>query len=152
MKLLDYLDESLVHLDLEGRSKSEILARLVELLAGRGIIRQTDALLEALIEREGLGSTGIGHGVAIPHGRSSELERPAIAFGRSLQEVDFDSIDGQPTRIFFLLIAPENGSNDHLHLLARIARLMRDAPTREELLRMETSAQVIELLRRCDTR
>jgi fructose-specific phosphotransferase system IIA component len=152
MKLLDYIDESLIHLGLEGRSKSEILSRLVELLASGGIIREKDALLESLIEREGLGSTGIGHGVAIPHSRSREVERPAIAFGRSLQEVDFDSIDGQPTRIFFLLIAPENGSNDHLHLLARIARLMRDAPTREKLLQMETSAEVIELLGRFDAR
>ncbi|HEX9844653.1 MAG TPA: PTS sugar transporter subunit IIA, partial [bacterium] len=68
-----------------------------------------------------------------------------IAFARSEQEVDFDSIDGLPTRIFFLLVVPENGSNEHLHLLAKIARLMRDAATRERLLAMDSTEQVLEL-------
>lgn len=145
MKLLDYLEPALIDLHLSGRTKEEVLSNLVGLLAGQGKIQQRDALLESLLEREGLGSTGIGHGVAIPHGRCKDLAHPAIAFARSDHEVDFDSIDGEPTRIFFLLVAPENGSTEHLHLLARIARLMRDAATREQLLAMESGEQVLEL-------
>ena len=145
MNLLDYIDPSLIDLDLQGSTKEQVLSDLVGLLVANGTVRNRDELLTALMEREGLGSTGIGHGVAIPHGRSSELSRTAIVFGRTRAEVDFDSIDGQPTRIFFLLVAPENGSNDHLHLLAKIARLMRDAGTRQRLLAMESPLQVVEL-------
>lgn len=145
MKLLDYLDPGLIDLHLQGATKEQILGNLVSLLAERGKIQRRDALLESLMEREGLGSTGIGHGVAIPHGRCRELAETAIAFARSEHEVDFDSIDGQPTRIFFLLVAPENGSNEHLHLLAKIARLMRDSSTREQLLSLESTEQVLDL-------
>jgi PTS system nitrogen regulatory IIA component len=151
MKLLDYLDPGLIELHLQGTSKEQVLANLVGLLAERGKIQRRDALLESLLEREGLGSTGIGHGVAIPHGRCRDLAQPAIAFARSEQEVDFDSIDGLPTRIFFLLVAPENGSNEHLHLLAKIARLMRDAATRERLLAMDSTEQVLDLFSARDT-
>ncbi|HKI99809.1 MAG TPA: PTS sugar transporter subunit IIA [bacterium] len=145
MRLLDYLDPALIDLHLQGEDKEQILANLVGLLASRGKIEHRDALLESLMEREGLGSTGIGHGVAIPHGRCRELAAPAIAFARSEHEVDFDSIDGLPTRIFFLLVAPENGGNEHLHLLAKIARLMRDSATREQLLAIDSNDQVLEL-------
>ena len=151
MKLLEYLDPGLIELHLPGTSKEQVLSNLVGLLADRGKIQRRDALLESLMEREGLGSTGIGHGVAIPHGRCRDLARPAIAFARSETEVDFDSIDGQPTRIFFLLVAPENGSNEHLHLLAKIARLMRDSGTREQLLAMDSSQQVLDLFSARDT-
>lgn len=146
MKLLDYLDPSLIDLHLQGRTKEQVLSSLVGLLADHGHITHRDELLESLLEREGLGSTGIGHGVAIPHGRCVDLAQPAIAFARTDDEVDFDSIDGQPTRMFFLLVAPENGSNEHLHLLARIARLVRDAETREQLLAMDSTEQVLALL------
>jgi fructose-specific phosphotransferase system IIA component len=145
MKLLDYLDSALIELHLQGDTKEQILDNLVGLLAKRGKIQRRDALLESLMEREGLGSTGIGHGVAIPHGRCRDVSKPAIAFARSEREVDFDSIDGQPTRIFFLLVAPENGSNEHLHLLAKIARLMRDSATRELLLTLDSTEQVMDL-------
>ena len=151
MRLLNFLEPSLIDLHLQGQTKQQILGNLVKLLAEQGRIKQRDVLLEALLEREGLGSTGIGHGVAIPHGRCSELTAPAIAFARSEHEVDFDSIDGQPTRIFFLLVAPENGGNEHLHLLAKIARLMRDAATREKLLAMNDPAEVLELFESHDS-
>jgi fructose-specific phosphotransferase system IIA component len=151
MKLLDYLDPALIDLHLQGATKEQILSNLVQLLAQRGKIQRIDTLLESLMEREGLGSTGIGHGVAIPHGRSRDVAAPAIAFARSEQEVDFDSIDGQPTRIFFLLVAPENGSNEHLHLLAKIARLMRDSETRESLLTLESGQQVLDLFSQRET-
>lgn len=146
MNLSDFLDVELIALDLQGQDKPQILSNLVGLLHGRGLIKHPQRLVAALLEREGLGSTGVGHAVAIPHGRSQEVDRPAIAFGRTRHDVDYDAIDGEPTRLFFLLVAPENGTNEHLHLLARVARLMRDAKTRELLLAMEDRQAVLDLL------
>ena len=146
MKLLDYLDTVSINLNISGTTKEDILSELVNLLVKKGAIKDKDALINSLLEREGLGSTGIGHGVAIPHGRTEELEQPAIAFGRSEADVDFDAIDGQPTRLFFLLVAPENGTTQHLHLLAKIARLMKDSETREQLLKLDSAEAVVALL------
>lgn len=151
MKLSEYIESDLVRLDLPGSSKEEVLAELVALLARRGIIQDSAELLASLEEREGLGSTGIGHGVAIPHGRSQELTRAAVAFGRTTAEVDFLAIDGQPTRLFFLLVAPEDSTNEHLHLLAKIARLTRNASTREALLTAETHDRVLQLIEGAET-
>ncbi len=151
MKLLDYLDPALIQLNLEADNKDKVLASLVDLLVAAGTLKNRDDVLSTLQEREGLGSTGIGHGVAIPHGKSAEIQRTAVAIACSREGVDFEAIDGQPTRIFFLLVAPENGANEHLHLLAKISRLMRDAGTREKLLSLDSPDQVLELLGRQDS-
>ncbi len=150
MKLLDYLQDAAIDLDLHAGSKQDVLGQLVDVLARTQGLQQRDTLLETLLEREGLGSTGIGQGVAIPHGRSPEVEHPVLALGRTDAPVEFDAIDGKPARIFFLLVAPENGSNEHLHLLARIARLMNHADTREHLLAAGSREEVMALLRECD--
>ncbi|MDH5753494.1 MAG: PTS sugar transporter subunit IIA [Deltaproteobacteria bacterium] len=145
MNLMDYFDKSSINLALNGSSKEEILSELVDILVDKGVVSTKEKLYNSLLEREGLGSTGIGHGVAIPHGRSPELDQPAVALGRSVADVDFDAIDGHPTRIFFLLVAPENGTTQHLHLLAKIARLMKDAKTRKSLMEVQTPEEVLEL-------
>lgn len=147
INLLEYLDGPTIDLDLEASSKSEVLARLVDILVRNNILPADNSLLDALTEREGLGSTGIGHGVAIPHGRTAQIGKPTVVLGRTRQPIDFDAIDGQPTRLFFLLVAPENGNNDHLYLLAKIARLMKDSDTRAKLLLAETPETALELLR-----
>jgi len=122
----------------------------VGLLAREGKVTRDAALLEALLEREGLGSTGIGHGVAIPHARTNDVTRLMVAFGRSEAELDFDAIDGQPTRLFFLLVAPEEDNATHLHLLAKLARLMKNANTRTALLGLEGPEAVVELFARLE--
>ncbi len=138
-----YLNKDNVRLNLNATTKQEILAELVQALVENGIVRESAPLLDALLDREELGSTGIGCGVAIPHGRCQEISKPAVVFGRTRQEIEFDSIDGKPARIFFLLVAPENGGNDHLHLLAKIARLMKDAETRDMLLSVESPEELV---------
>lgn len=143
---MGYLTKETIKLDLKGTTKEQVLTELVDVLVCNGTVEERAPLLAALLEREGLGSTGIGFGVAIPHGRCRELTQPTVLLGRSNQEVDFDSIDGRPTRIFFLLVAPENGGSDHLHLLAKIARLMKNANTREKLLELETPEEVAALI------
>lgn len=147
MRLADHLTAAGIQLDLEGQTKEQVLRELVALMGRVGQIGNPDQLLQVLLERESLGSTGIGHGVAIPHGRSADVSESLVVMGRSRQDVDFDSIDGQPTRLYFLLVAPETGGNEHLHLLSRIARLMRDAGTRQSLLDAPTPQAALDLIR-----
>ncbi len=150
IKLLEFLHLPTIDLDMDASSKDEVLHRLVDVLVRNALLPPGNTLLQALLEREGLGSTGIGHGVAIPHGRSSQIRQQTVVLGRTRQPIDFDAIDGQPTRLFFLLVAPENGSNDHLYLLAKIARLMKDSTTRTQIMEAESPAAVLELLRAQD--
>ncbi|MDH4246343.1 MAG: PTS sugar transporter subunit IIA [Deltaproteobacteria bacterium] len=147
MNLLDFLDPGAINLNLTGKDKETILSELVDILVARGMVNSKDTLVASLLEREALGSTGIGHGVAIPHGRSAELKNTVMALGRSHADVNFDAIDGQPTRLFFLLVAPENGTTQYLNVLAKIARLMKDAGSRKLLLEAQTPQQVLEMVK-----
>ncbi len=148
MKITDILVREASILDLESTSKDDLLAELAGKLAqsqqaggssdsgaiaGMGII-DAEKLLGVLRDREALQSTGIGEGVAIPHGKMVGLERLVATFARSSSGVDFDSIDGQPTQLFFLLVVPEQSGGQHLKALARISRFFRDASFREKLL------------------
>jgi mannitol/fructose-specific phosphotransferase system IIA component (Ntr-type) len=135
-----------IELHLKARNREQVLEELVALLAAGGRIQRPGALLRALVEREALGSTGIGHGVAVPHCRSAEVAEAVLVLGRTEDGIAFDAIDGQPARLFFLLVAPESQPAEQGQLLARIARLVRDEATRLRLLRLDTPAQVQELL------
>lgn len=131
MGLIDLLPTERILPDLKARTKEEALAELLEPLP----IRDRTRAVEVLLEREGLGSTGIGDGVAFPHGKLKHLEGLMGVFGRSKEGVDFASLDGAPVHLFFLLLAPEGSSALQLKALARIARFFRDPNVREELFR-----------------
>jgi len=133
MKIMDILVRDGVILDLASSTKDEILSEMARALASAEPALDADRLLEVLREREGLQSTGIGEGVAIPHGKMPGLERLMASFARSVRGVDFDSIDGQPTYLFFLLVVPEHSGGQHLKALARISRFFRDPSFRERL-------------------
>jgi mannitol/fructose-specific phosphotransferase system IIA component (Ntr-type) len=135
-----------IDLHLRSRTRDQVLTDLVGRLAENGRVAQPQALLEALLERERLGSTGIGHGVAVPHCRMADVPAPLIALGRTDHEVDVDAIDGQPARLFFMLIAPEGAAAVQVQLLARIARLMRDAEARQRLMEAETVEQALGVI------
>ncbi len=134
MKISDILVREASILDLESTTKDDLLAEMATALAAAEPTLEADALLSVLREREALQSTGIGEGVAIPHGKVKGLDRLVAAFARSKSGVDFDSIDGQPTQLLFLLIVPEQSGGQHLKALARISRFFRDASFREKLL------------------
>lgn len=148
MKITDILVREASILDLESTGKDDLLAELAGKLAhcqpaaGSSASGSTPAiggideekLLGVLRDREALQSTGIGEGVAIPHGKMPGLDRLVATFARSSAGVDFDSIDGQPTQLFFLLVVPEQSGGQHLKALARISRFFRDASFREKLL------------------
>jgi PTS system nitrogen regulatory IIA component len=150
MKLLDFLHKERIAPRLTARDKEGVLAELAEVLVGTGQIRSAREGLQVLLEREKLGSTGIGEGIAIPHGKLKELQQVVAVFGRSSDGVDFDSMDGAPVHLFFLLMAPENSASTHLKALARISRLLKDRGFREELLRADSQDALFEIISRED--
>lgn len=144
MKISDLLDLNHILVDLKAKDKREVLEELAEVITTHDPSLEKSSLVKVLLEREKLGSTGIGDGVAIPHGKFHGIDQPIISFGRSRRGLDFDSMDGAPAYLFFLLLAPENSASIHLKALARIAKILKsssfrktlmDAATREEIYR-----------------
>jgi nitrogen PTS system EIIA component len=142
MKILDILDKRCIIANLASRGKEGVLRELVGAI-GR-VEKQVDEerTVEILLEREALGSTGIGEGVAIPHGKSRAVTRFLASFGRSVPGADFQAMDGKPTHLFFLLLAPEDSAGVHLKALARISRLMKDLPFRNRLMEAQTEEEM----------
>ncbi|HEX16646.1 MAG TPA: PTS sugar transporter subunit IIA [Deltaproteobacteria bacterium] len=137
MKIAEMLDEGSIIEELSARDKEGALRELVSLLAQGGKLKDEAKALEVLFEREKLGSTGIGEGIAIPHGKLPDLEGVICAFGRSRKGIDFEAVDGKPVHLLFLLLAPENSASEHLKALARLSRLLKDPLFRKRLLEAE---------------
>lgn len=152
MKIMDILVRDAVVLDLVSGSKPEVLAEMARALARAETRLDAERLLEVLLERESLQSTGIGEGVAIPHGKLPGLDRLMASFARSRPGVDFESIDGQPTHLFFLLVVPEHSGGQHLKALARISRFFRDAAFRKHLLEAEQFEDVFRAIEEEDAK
>ena len=153
MKILDVLTgAALVAPSLRGTDKAAVVRELADHLArqsgGAGI--DADKLVEVLWERERLGSTAIGDGIAIPHGKLPGLKGVVGAFGRHIQGVDFDSLDGSPTQLFFLLVAPEDSVGQHLKALARVSRLLKDGAFRQRLIAAADGAEIYRLIQEED--
>jgi PTS system nitrogen regulatory IIA component len=146
MKIMEILARDAVILDLGVRTKREVLAEMAAALAKVEPQIEADRLLEVLLEREALQSTGIGEGVAIPHGKLAGLDRLVATFARSREGIDFESIDGQPTQHFFLLVVPERSGGQYLKALARISRFFRDAAFRQKLIEGETLDDLIRAI------
>ncbi len=146
MKIMEILARDAVILDLGVRTKREVLAEMAAALAKVEPQIEADRLLEVLLEREALQSTGIGEGVAIPHGKLTGLDRLVATFARSREGIDFESIDGQPTQHFFLLVVPERSGGQYLKALARISRFFRDAAFRQKLIEGETLDDLIRAI------
>jgi PTS system nitrogen regulatory IIA component len=146
MNIMDILVKDAVILDLGVQTKRDVLAEMAAALAKVEPRIEADRLLDVLLEREALQSTGIGEGVAIPHGKMAGLDRLVAAFARSSEGVDFESIDGQPTHHFFLLVVPEHSGGQYLKALARISRFFRNAAFRQRLADAESLEEVIRAI------
>lgn len=144
MKLADILNESSVVADVKGESKQDILAELAMPLKTAGLIEDIGPVVRIVMEREALGSTGIGDGVAIPHGKLKNIGNIFCTFGRSKKGVDFDAIDGEPVHIFFLVLAPEDSASQHLKVLSRISKILRDQSFRRKLLNLTDANAIFE--------
>lgn len=150
MKILDYLDTDTITVDLKSTGKKEAVEELCRLLADAKEIAKADKLVEVILEREKLGSTGIGQGVAIPHAKSETVKDLIIAAGLSKRGVSFDALDGEPVYIIFLLIAPPDSSGQHLKALAKISRLLKDKFFRQALRDAQTPGEVFNVIKEED--
>jgi PTS system nitrogen regulatory IIA component len=137
MKIVDYLKENDVLSRLHASTREGVIDEMVAHLKESGKIEDPEGLVSILLDREMLGSTGIGHGVAIPHGRLKGLDEILLVFGRSPEGVEFDAHDGAPVNLFFLLVAPEDSAGLHLKTLARISRIVKNPECRQALLGSE---------------
>ncbi len=146
VKISNYLKEEWVLPDLRGADKPSVLRELSGVLVKPCQVTSVEELLQVLLEREKLGSTGIGEGIAIPHGRLKKLNTFFISFGRSIKGVEFDSIDHHPARIFFLVMAPENSAVDNLELLGRIVSLLKDPSFKKRLLEAKTQRELFQTI------
>jgi nitrogen PTS system EIIA component len=146
MRVAEFLREDLVLGDLAATDKAGVLAELCAAVSRVYTLLPQGRLLEVLLEREKLGSTGIGEGVAIPHGKLAGVPGVIAAFGRSRAGIDFAAVDGKPARLFFLLFAPENSAGIHLKALARISRLLRGAAFRQAILDAPDRAAIHRLI------
>jgi PTS system nitrogen regulatory IIA component len=147
MRIEDILVPELVLPTLQGTTKAGILAELAGTVADHHPEVDRAKLLTALEDREKLNSTALGDGVAIPHGKLSGIKRVFAAFGRCPTGVDFESLDGKPTHLFFLLVAPEESAGAHLKALARISRLLKSAEFRQQLLAATDAEAVYAVIR-----
>ncbi len=134
MKLGEYLDKTMILPELSASTKEEVLAELVEPVIAAVPHLDKDAVLGVLRERENLGTTGIGDGIAIPHGKLENLDRIVLVVGRSPAGVDFEALDFKLCHIFFLVLAPEQVAGMHLRILAQISRLLKEPSFRESFL------------------
>ncbi len=134
MLLTDLLTPERIRIPLRARSKDDLLRELVQVVSDAGNAEASAEVLRAVREREAVLSTGIGNGVAVPHGKSSAVPDLRIAAGRTEQPIDFDALDGQPVSLFFLLVGPESAAGPHIKALSRISRLVRKDSVRQQLL------------------
>jgi len=148
MKIVDFLSKKAILPDIKSPKKEEVIKELVDALINAGDIekRNRNKLIDALMTREALGSTAIGQGVAIPHAKSDSVDKLVAAFGISKKGVDFDSLDGEPAYIFFLLVAPQDSAGPHLKALARISRLLKDKYFRDNLRACVDDKSIVKII------
>ena len=155
MNIMGFLDDRAVSTNLQAhQNKEAVIRELTQLLVTAGAIKEKDVnrLVQTLLKRESLGSTGIGQGVAIPHGKCDAVTKLVAAFGISKHGVNFDSLDGEPVNLFFLLVAPEDSAGPHLKALARISRLLKDKHFRDSLRNAKDERTVSKIIHDEDSR
>lgn len=154
MRVMDFLSERAIEAALISGDKKEIIRELVELLIRAKEIKAKDKekIVKVLLERESLGSTGIGQGIAIPHGKTDSVRRIIAAFGRSPGGINFASLDREPVYLFFLILAPADSVGTHLKALARISRLLKNKNFRLALKEAKTEAELVNIIKREDKR
>ncbi len=148
MRLMDFLVPNAIEPDMKSTTKTDAIKELVDLLKKAGTIVAEDSVANAVLEREELGTTGIGEGIAVPHGKSDAVDELVAALGRSRKGIDFESIDGQPVHLLFLLVAPTTSAGPHLMALARISRLLKNRGFRQGLM---DAADKSEILKICES-
>ncbi|MBN1886187.1 MAG: PTS sugar transporter subunit IIA [Candidatus Krumholzibacteriota bacterium] len=150
MRLSSKLKKNAVRLDMKASTKKEALGELVGLLCDAHRLSDRDTILEAILRREKKQSTGVGMGLALPHAKTPVVKELHVAFGRSARGVDFDAIDGELAKIFFILVSPKDVSGPHIVALAGISRLVKHEAFREKLLSCPDEKTLLDIVRRAE--
>ena len=150
MRLIDILKPENIKVPLESLSKNDAIAELVNLLAKNGDVTDAKKVLDAVLERESTRTTGIGNGLAIPHGKCSSTKDLVMAIGKAGTPIDFQAIDGRPVTLIWLLTSPPDKTGPHIHALARISRLMTIDKFRQSLATAKTGQEVFEMIMKQD--
>ena len=146
MKIGELMDKRMILPNLSSKAKKEVLQEMVACIVRHEKDIDGAELIRVLLDREELGSTGIGDGIAIPHGKVKSIDKLIVSCGRSIEGVDFQSMDGKPTHIMFLLIAPEHSAGVHLKALARISRLLKDGAFRKGLMEAASAEEMYQII------
>jgi fructose-specific phosphotransferase system IIA component len=146
VNISDLLLEDTILLALKSNNKMGVINELVSLLEQGNRINNTKKFTKALLEREKLSTTGIGDGIAIPHAKHKSVVKPALAFGISKEGIDYESLDGKPAHIFFMIAVPEKGNDLHLEALSKLARMLIHEDFREGLLNAKSKEEVLALI------
>ena len=146
MKITDILKKEYIIEDLVSSDKESTLDELSSFLKDKGMVPNKETLQSALMEREALGSTGIGENVAIPHAKISAIDQIITVFGRSIKGIEFDSLDKKPVHFIYLVLAPMNSSGQHLKVLARISRLLKNKSLRESIISATEANQIYAII------
>lgn len=150
MNILDMLKREFIIKDLQATGKRDVLEELVHVFADQNGGMDRETMVQVLLEREKLGSTGIGDGIAIPHGKLAGIEEILVGFGRSRAGVDFNSLDGRPVHLFFLIMAPDTSSAQYLKVLAKISRMLKDSKMRRDLLEAVSADDLYRIIETMD--
>jgi nitrogen PTS system EIIA component len=151
MRIIELLDKDRILPAIKATDKRSVIEELAGTLVTGINDFNREKVIEVLLERERLGSTGIGDNIAIPHGKLPNLDQLVLSFGRSLEGVNFDSMDGKPTNLFFLLMAPENSVGVHLKALAKISRMLKNTGFRQSLMAAADAEIIYQLIAQEDT-
>ncbi|QKE72186.1 PTS transporter subunit EIIA [Arthrobacter citreus] len=146
MRITELLKIDTVLIDLKSSSKMAVIDELIEGLNSGGRLNDKNQFKEAILNREGQSTTGIGEGIAIPHAKTTAVKTPAIAFGRSKEGIDYESLDGQPAHLFFMIAASEGANNAHLETLSRLSSLLMDEDFRRSLLSAKDASDILNLI------
>ncbi|HAJ28386.1 MAG TPA: PTS fructose transporter subunit IIA [Syntrophus sp. (in: bacteria)] len=146
MKIAEVLKKDFILEQLESGTKPDVLHELANVILSERADYNAKGTVDILLEREKLGSTGIGDGIAIPHGKLNIIDALAVSFGRSRKGIDFNAMDGKPVHLFFLLLAPENAAGQHLKMLAKLSRMLKDATFRKNLLEAASTEDLYRII------
>lgn len=150
MKITELLTKHTIKLNIESKEKENVIDEMVTVLDKAGKLNDRQAYKEAILNRESQSSTGIGEGIAIPHAKTASVINPAIAFGRSKDGVDYESLDGQPAHLVFMIAATEGANNTHLEALSRLSTLLMREEIRKQLLEAESEDAIIDIINQHD--